>query len=173
MMDTDRSARLHEFLAQDGRGDLAEMLLWPALAALSASAAPPGVGLELTALNARTRVCAASFIRLAADVLALQDETTATREVWRETVVTLAAAFRDTSGLLAEVEHDDGRAALTALLRQMLSVGELVADWLEGTETPTEVSAASQFHDSPPPPPVVQQQRRRPWFSTEVEGTLP
>src|SRR5881227_3916920 len=111
-VDINRTARLHEVLAQDGRGDLAEMLLWPALAALSASAVPPGVSNELMAVNARTRACAAAFIRLAADVLVLQVKATATREVWREAVVTLDAAFQETTDLLAHVESDGSRAAL-------------------------------------------------------------
>jgi hypothetical protein len=158
-VEVDRFARLHELVGSDGKPDLAEALLWPALAALSV----PGSSVP-------TRRCVASYLRLAADVLALDDATTGEGTQWRAVVVALATAYREATDLLAQVHDDRDQQPLVPVLRQMLGVCEQVADWLD---RPDASAGAPQTPDDALPRPrevAAGHRRRPPWFGADIDG---
>jgi hypothetical protein len=160
----DRHARLHEVLASDGQGDLADMILWPALAGLSVG--PPG---------APIRGCARAYLMLAADVIALERDPSPGGATWRRTVVTLAEAYAAARDLLTQFSDDPEQGASVPVLRQMIGVAERVADWLERAESrqvddllPEEVP--QQRPTAPQQRTVTAGLRRRPWFGADVDG---
>ena len=185
----DRRSRVGEVLAESGRPDLVEVLIWPALAALTSCPEPHPELLaraEVTAvLHDRVRRCAGAFIRVAADVVALQSalgtlslsgaaDEPSSRKLWRASVVNLTDAYRGVSTLLADIGNDEQHTALVVLFRQMSDVAERVASWLETVEPPERVDPAairtppSPATSMPTPGPSVASNRRRPWFDTEV-----
>jgi hypothetical protein len=185
----DRHSRVREVLAESGRPDLVEVLIWPALAALTSCPEPHPDALasgDATAvLHVRVRRSAGAFIRVAADVVTMQSAFATSagdagplREPWRKSVVNLSDAYHGVSTLLADIGDDDQHAALVALFRQMIDVADRVASWLESVEpgerppTPT-TSLPEPTSALPTPRPAGASHRRRPWFGTDVDDAQP